>query len=31
MTQHLQAIQSAPSLEQPMRELGAWLRKHRKE
>ena len=27
MTRYLQAIRGAPSLEQPMRELGAWVRK----
>jgi hypothetical protein len=27
MTQYLKAIRTGPSLEQPMRELGAWLRR----
>ncbi len=27
MRRYLDALKSAPSLEQPMRELGAWVRK----
>ncbi len=30
MTRYLQTIRGAPSLEQPMRELGAWLRQQGK-